>query len=367
MKVMFFGNYERGEVLLAPTVVAKSIFNKFSKLNHSAIYVCYFQDGSKYSRFQKLFGKELVEENVYRCGIFRLFGLLIKFKPDIIHFITLEMFYVVLLPLRFLTKAKFIYTVHGLASYEFKHNVKTTWFLKMRTIFNEWMVLHQVDYIFALSKRNSSFISLYFNINKKRILLFKNGIISYPGIVKNYSEQIKAVKIISVGNINREEKGYSFLLESLSILNFPIELTIISSVTGEKNIFNNLPRHINLKIKGPFDNKSLRKEMVKNDIYIASSRYEPFCISLLESMNAGLLFISTNRVGLSDYFPTNFSPYVISYGDKTHLVKKILELIELPLSEKNELNSRINKFSLEFEWDKVIAELENKYSKILYE
>jgi hypothetical protein len=60
MKVMFFGNYEKGEVLLAPTIVAKAIFNNFSKLNHSAIYICYFQDGSKYSRFQKLFGKELV-------------------------------------------------------------------------------------------------------------------------------------------------------------------------------------------------------------------------------------------------------------------------------------------------------------------
>jgi glycosyltransferase involved in cell wall biosynthesis len=162
-------------------------------------------------------------------------------------------------------------------------------------------------------------------------------------------------------------EGYSFLLGSLSILNLPIELTIISSVTGGINIFKNLPRHINLKIKGPFDNKSLRQEMLNNDIYIASSKYEPFCISLSESMNAGLLFISTDRVGLTNYFPPpNFSPYVISYGNKTQFIKKIMELIELPLSEKKELSNRINKFSLGFEWDKVIAELENKYSKILY-
>jgi hypothetical protein len=147
MKVMFFGNYERGEALLAPTVVAESIFNKFSKLDHSAIYVC------------------------YRCGIFRLFGLVLKFKPDIIHFVTLEMFYVVLLPLRFLTKTKFTYTVHGLASYESKHYVKISWYLKIRTYLNEWIVLHLVDYILTLSKRNSRFISFYFNINKKRILL----------------------------------------------------------------------------------------------------------------------------------------------------------------------------------------------------
>jgi glycosyltransferase involved in cell wall biosynthesis len=366
MKVMFLGNYEKGEVLLAPTIVAKAMFNKFSKLNHSAIYICYFQDGSKYSRFQKLFGKELVEENVFRCGIFRLFGLVLKFKPDIIHLSTMEMFYIVLFPLRLLIKTKFIYTVHGLASYEYKHFVKTNWLLKIRAIFNEWIVLHQVDYIFALSKRNSRLISLYFNINKKRILLFKNGIDAYPEIVKNYSEQIKSVKIITVGSIDREEKGYSFLLESLSLLQFSVELTIISSVNGGNKIFNNLPGHINLKLKGSLDNKSLRQEMVNNDIYIASSKYETFSISLLESMNAGLLFISTDRVGLTDYFPPNFSPYVISYGNKTQLVKKIMELIELPLSEKNELSNRINKFSLGFEWDKVIAELENKYSKILY-
>jgi len=367
MKVMFFGNYEKGGVLLAPTIVAKSIFNKFSKLNHSAIYVCYFQDGSKYNRFQKLFGKELVEDNVYRCGIFRLFGLVLKFKPEIIHFVTLEMFYIVLLPLRFLIKAKFVYTVHGLASHELKHYTRISLHLKIRTLLNEWLVLHQADYIFALSKRNSRFISLYFNINKKKILLFKNGICSIPGIVKNYSEQLKSIKIISVGNINREEKGYSFLLESISLLQFPVELTIISSEKGGNKIFNNLPGFINLKIKGPLDNKSLRKEMLHNDIYIASSRYEPFCISLLEGMNVGLLFISTDRVGLTDYFPPNFSQYIIRYGDKIHLVNKITELIELSLSKKNELSNQINKFSLEFEWDKVVAELENKYSQILNE
>jgi glycosyltransferase involved in cell wall biosynthesis len=367
MKVMFLGNYEKGEVLLAPTIVAKAIFSKLSKLNNSAIYICYFQDGSKYNRFQKLFGKELVEENVYRCGIFRLFGLVLKFKPDIIHLSTLEMFYTVLFPLKFLIKAKFIYTVHGLASYEFKHYVKISWYLKIRTIFNEWAVLHQVDYIFALSKRTSRFISLYFNINKKKILLFRNGICSIPGIGKNYSEQIKSVKIISVGNINRKEKGYSFLVESLSLLQFPVELTIISSEKGGNKIFNNLPGHINLKIKGSLDNKSLREEMVKNDLYIASSRYETFSLCLLESMNAGLLFISTDRVGLTDYFPPDFCPYIISYGNKTQLVKKIMEIIQLPLSEKNELSSRINQFSLGFEWDKIIRELENKYSQILYD
>jgi glycosyltransferase involved in cell wall biosynthesis len=367
MKIIFLGNYEQGEVLPAPTIVAKAMFNKFAGSNHSAVYICYFQDGSKYNRFQKLFGKELVEDNVYRCGIFRLLGIVLKFKPDIIHLSTLEMFYVILFPLRLLIKAKFIYTVHGLASYEIKHFVNKTRFQKFRAIFNEWIVMHHVDFIFALSKRNSRFISLYFNINKNRILLFKNGIESYPGMIKNYSEQIKSLKIISVGNINREEKGYSFLLESLSILNFPVQLTIISSITGGQNIFNNLPRHINLKIKGPFDNRSLRQEMLNNDIYIASSRYEPFCISLLEGMNAGLLFITTDRVGLTDYFSKDLAPFIVSYGNKIQLVKKIMELIELSLPEKNELSNKVNKFSLGFEWDKVIAELENKYSQILYE
>jgi glycosyltransferase involved in cell wall biosynthesis len=241
------------------------------------------------------------------------------------------------------------------------------WYLKTRTFFNEWIILHQADYIFTLSERSSRFISLYFNINKKRILLFRNGITPYPGISKNYSEQIKAVKIIAVGSIDREEKGYSFLLASLSLLQFPIELTIISSVNSGNILLNNLPNNISLKIKGLLDNKSLREEMVKNDIYIASSRFETFSISLLESMNAGLLFISTDRVGLRDYFPPKFSSYIISYGNKTQLANKIMELIELPLIEKQELSNKINKFSLEFEWDKVILELENKYSQILYE
>jgi glycosyltransferase involved in cell wall biosynthesis len=367
MKVLFIGNYERGGVLPAPIMVAKSIFNKFSKLNHSALYVCYFQDGSKYSRIQKLFGEEKVEENVYRCGIFRLFGLVLKFKPDIIHLSTLEMFYVVLFPLKLFIKAKFIYTVHGLASYEFKHYLRKGRFLKIRSILNEWIVLKHTDYILALSGRISRFISFYFKIKRNKVLLFRNGIDTYPGIIKNYSDQITTLKIITVGSIDREEKGYPFLMESLSLLKFPIELTIISSINSGNKIFDILPGHIKLKITGPLDNKSLREEMIKNDLYIASSKYETFSISLLESMNAGVMFITTDRVGLTDYFPPDFSSYIVNYGNKTQLVKKITELIELPLSEKKEISNRVNRFSSEFEWDKVIAELENRYSQILYE
>jgi glycosyltransferase involved in cell wall biosynthesis len=367
MKVMFLGNYEKGEVLPAPTIVSKAIFNKFSQLNHSAVYVCYFQDGSKYSRFQKLFGKELVDNNVYRCGIFRIFELVLKFKPDIIHLSTLEMFYIVLFPLKKLIKAKFIYTVHGLASYEFKHYITKTRFLKLRVIFNEWIVLHQADYVFALSERISRFISLHFKIRRKKILLFKNGIDSYPQIIKNYTEQINTVKIITVGSIDREEKGYSFLLGSLTSLQFPVELTIVSALNGGNKIFNNLPAHIKVIIKGTLNNKNLRQEMANNDIYIASARYETFSITLLESMNAGLLFIASDRVGLTDYFPDEFITYVVRYGNKAQLVNKIMELIELPISEKKTRSSEINKFSLGFEWGKVIVELEKKYSQILNE
>lgn len=366
MKVMFFGSYEMGEGLSAPTIVAKSIFNKISR-NHSTVYICYFQDGSKYSRFQKLFGKELVEDNVYRCGIFRLFGFVLKFKPDIIHLSTLEMFYIVLFPLKILIKAKFIYTVHGLASYEYKYRVSKTRLLKLRVIFNEWIVLHQTDYILTLSGRISRFIRYYFKIKENRILLFNNGIDLYPEIVKNYCEQISVLKIITVGSIDREEKGYSFLLESLALLQLPVELTIISSVDGRNEMFKNLPKHINIKLKGYLDNKSLRQEMVKNDIYIASAKFETFSISLLESMSAGLLFITTDRVGLTDYFSKDLIPNIVRYGNKIQLVNKIMELIALSLPEKNELSNKAHKFSLEFEWDKVIAELENKYSQILYE
>jgi glycosyltransferase involved in cell wall biosynthesis len=366
MKILFLGNYEKEGALQAPTIVAKTIFNKISELNHEAIYVCYFQDGSKYSRFQKLFGKEEVEENVFRCGIFRLFGIVLKYKPDIIHLSTLEMFYVVLFLIKPLIKAKFIYTVHGLASYEYKHYANKPVFLKIRANINEYLVLHFSDYIFTLSERISRFIHFYFKIRKNKIFVFKNGINTYPGIFKNYSKPIDSVKIITVGSIDREEKGYKFLLESLKMLQYPIELTIISAINNGSEIFQNLPNNIKINIKGPLDNKILREEMVKNDIYIASAKYETFSICLLESMNAGVLFISTDRVGLTDYFPANFSPYLAGYGNKSQFAKKIMELIELPLAEKNELSRRIRTFSLEFEWKKVIMELEHKYLQTLH-
>jgi len=52
MKILFLGEYDPAEIVLAPIKVGKELFKSFINSGHNIYYLPYFQDGIIHSRFK---------------------------------------------------------------------------------------------------------------------------------------------------------------------------------------------------------------------------------------------------------------------------------------------------------------------------
>ena len=350
MKILLTGEFDNSETTEAPLAVSKNLYYKYREIGCNVVYLCYFQDGTKYNRLQKLFGFETIDNKnlVYRCGIFPYIFYVLKFKPDIIHFINIQLFYTVLFPLKFILKCKFFYTVHGIALYEHNYFLDFSWFQKKRALLNEFILMKFTDIIFVLSKLTARYIQLYYHISEQRIKVVPNGIILHSDLKKVYYSDDSPFKILLIGNLERKEKGFDFLLNVLS----ESKIKLLINIYGKHRSFlaENLSHLENFKIelKKFIPNTLLRRKMTEFDLFIAPSRYESFSLSLLEVMSTGLIFIASDRIGLTERFDDKLKKLVFRYNNKKSLIEKINYVINLKSVKKNELSKYTRNFANNF-------------------
>ena len=351
MKIIFLGAYSDADITLAPIKVGRELFNNFVSMGMAAVYLCYYDDGSKYDRIQKLFGFEKVKERIFRSGIFPLLSFVIKYKPDVIQIINADAFYLPVFFLKPIFKFKIAYLSHSIISYSIKNYLQISCYHKLRFRLIEWIVLKHSDILEVLSNAEARFFTRFLKVKNEKIKIVDNGINLF-GIKKEYLGKPKEIKIIFVGSINRKEKSFDFLLRALSELKNKIVLNVFNYETQSKGNLE-IPANVQLFIGEPLKEVDLRKEFCKNDLLVVCSSHESFGLSLLEGMDTGILFIASDRVGLTERFPESLKRFVIQYGSVEKLKDKILELHYMDDSKKNELGESIRNFSSQFSWDKV--------------
>jgi len=363
MKVLFLGAYDSSEVVLAPIKVGRELFKHISRKNINSVYLCYFDDGSKYTRIQKLFGFENISKRVYRCGIFPLIFFTFKYKPDILQIVTPDAFYLPLYLLKRIRKFKIAYLSHSIISYSLKNFLQIICYQKIRFKIIEKITLNYSDVVQILTKVQSRFITKYLKVESNKIKIVNNG--TYPSEIKKaYFNRSETIKIICVGSLNRKEKAFDFLLEALAQMKKQILLSIYSYESQEKGAIK-IPENVHLNLGQPLNEMELRKEFCRNDLFIIPSRTDSFPLSLLEAMDTGILFISTDRVGLTERFPESFKQFVVPYGDTEKLKDKILQLHNLDYIEKNRLAEQIREFAYKFSWETVSKQYVKLFNEVL--
>lgn len=357
MKVFFIGRYNQTEFLTGPEKVAKRIFNEYIKADDS-VFIEYFFDGRKYGLLKKLFGKETVEEinssKVVRFGSIRLFFFLLKEKPSTIHIITFERFSVVSIFYKFVSKVKIIYGAQGISCHENLKYKNVSASYKRKDKFTEKLLFKYSDILFFLSVKSEEIALMYYKIDKSKTKIIPNGvdeIFHTAGKSKIFTEE-DPLKIIFIGNINRKEKGFEFLYSSVSKINFPFELHLLSNTIkfNENNFF-------------PVDNLetgNLSRFLSDKDIYISSSEYEPFSMAAAECMSEGLVSIVTCETGMSRYIINGKNGFVVKYNDTDELIS-VLNFLNSNRSIIPEISREGKKIYSQVSWQTVFE----KY-KIFY-
>lgn len=358
IKIIFAGKYNPNEILSGPEKVAKRIFTCLSNQTDS-VFIEYFFDGSKYSTWQKLFGREKVIDDkihqIIRLGIFQILFYAFKFKPKIVHISSFERFTITFFLLKFILRFKVSYTINGVVAFEnSKFRKSITASLKIKDKVAEWCLIKFSNKLFFLSEQSINIARKYYKVVDEKIIHTTNGvdeIFNQVFIERQYKEKSK-LNVVLVADSKRVEKGLDFFLKAIQ----PIHNDFIFNIIGE-----NLNSADQIKYYPKMPTAEFAKFLLNQDIYVSSSYFDTFPVTTLEVMAAGVVPIVTSETGVSRYIVNGENGFVYSYGDDASLRKYLLKLKEdFQLGKK--LSQKAAAIYNQFRWD----EISKNYLEIFY-
>lgn len=349
MKTIFLGRYNPTEFLTGPEKVAKRIFSEYIKKDKS-VFIEYFFDGNKFGIYKKLFGREIISDtgngSVLRLGLFALLLFLLKNKPAFIHIITYERFAVTAFLYRVFFSVRIFYNVHGVVIHENRNfrNTGKLYYLKDKLC--EYIIFKFSDNLLFLSEESVRIARMYYRFDKVKVKIIPNGtdeIFHLKSIARKFNTG-DMLKIVFTGNAGRKEKGFEFLINALNRCEFRYKLY----ATG--NIFTVIPEFYS---EVPFmDTESYADFLSDKDLAVSSGMYEPFSISVLESMAAGLVTLVSRQTGMERYIINGVNGFVFDYGNTDELIS----ILNYLYSNRNNLEAFSRKSSEIYKmlnWEKV--------------
>lgn len=364
------GKYNLAETLSGPEKFAKRLYHNSLQSSHQFLFIDFFRENNN-SIWTKLFGSKIIYDNklkIHKYGIIIALINLIREKPDIIHLVTFEMFQIVAFLYKLNRQVKVIYTSHGLIFYEnlfFKENINRYYWFKDK--FFEKLIYKYSDKIIFVSETIQKLFKNYTTkFSNIKFEIIPNGVDevfftkSHAKVKKKKGE----LKIVFIGDILRKEKGFKLILETLRTIDIPLELYCISEnkISDVYTLLKN--SKIYLYFIKPMNTSNLANFLKKIDIHVSVSIYDPFPISLLESMASGVSPILTKETGTSVLIKNGINGYILEKHDKSEL-KKYLVKLHKQRSLLNEISKKATFTVEKLTWNYVFDKYLYLYNKIV--
>ena len=191
--------------------------------------------------------------------------------------------------------------------------------------------MNKADALVSLTSADKTNWEKHVNIP---IFVIPNLVTVYPNDISCYSE--RSNRIICVGRLTRQ-KGFDYLIKAWALIanKYPgWKIDIFGSGDLEDFLIQMIDNY-NLKesitINKPTSN--IFEEYDRSSIYVLSSRYEGFCLVLLEAMSFGIPCISFNCPhGPSDMITNGEEGILVPVGD----INKLADSIEWMITHKEE-------------------------------
>ncbi len=212
----------------------------------------------------------------------------------------------------------------------------------------EIYVAKKSDVVIATSEKVRTEL-LKNKVPKNKIVVIHNAIEDYwfnSKIIRNVKKEASLVYLGRLGNdyFTVKLKGIPrliYLLKNYPFLNKVI-IGMCHNTQQYKKVFNQI---LNTKTYLSVEKNKIPAILKKHygDIYINTSRYEGFCLSMIEAMSQGLVPI---------VFPFGIAPEIIENGKNGYIVHNL-----------REMSSRINELKSNFSMRKMMAEKAMQTSK----
>jgi glycosyltransferase involved in cell wall biosynthesis len=292
-----------------------------------------------------------------------LVGLLKQINPDIVHLHSSKAGMVGRIAARIL-RLPAIFTAHGWA---FTDGVSS--FRRMISLPLERWVARYSQRIICVSEYDRQLALQYKVGGPEQLVTVHNGIpdINEKQLLshENSNEKREALRCIMVARFSAQ-KDYATLLYATSRVTVPIELHLAGQgelITSMRNLAKELRIEDKTNFLGP--RSDIPELLSSNDVFVLTTNYEGFPISILEAMRAGLPVIATDVGGVSEAVIDGETGYLVSRGDS----KAVQERIEI-LAKNLELRRKMGeagrrRFLENFSSQKMIDKTFSLYKEVL--
>lgn len=324
-KVIFVGKYKTAGNIYSIQNVSFEVFKSHSSKKNSD-FICYFDDGKLFSKYQKLFGKKLELKNakgkIIRLGILRFIFYLIKNPNSIIHIISFEKIGIIAVMLKKILKLKILYTIHGIEEFEGNYFIPIKFTHRLKLKISRHIFERYSDYIITQSHLYKDLITKILKIKPNKIKVIPNGISQIFNKTYNQNKINSQINLISIVNPKRINKGFDFLINIISKLKINYELTIVCA----KDEVKELPENMIVKYVNNITQNELSKLIASMNVLLVTSMRESFSLPAIEAMALGRICIITDGSGASEYILDKKNGYIVKYSDTETVVDIIKEL-----------------------------------------
>lgn len=224
------------------------------------------------------------------------------------------------------------------------------------------------DIVIAPSNFIANLLVNEYNVPNEKIIVIPNGVDTQyfsPGKKKNENEKI----ILSVSRIT-EQKGIEYLLELTQyVINKMPNVKFIVVGDGPllndlKNTSNSMALSNNLEFLGFITRDRLKEHYRLSDIFITTSIYEPFGLTILEAMASGIPVVAFSVGGIKELVRNDKDGILIPPSRVDLMGDGLIQLL-LNSKLKLEYGKNARKRALMFKWEKIIPDLENNYKSAI--
>ncbi|MCF8260727.1 MAG: glycosyltransferase family 4 protein [Melioribacteraceae bacterium] len=363
--LLIFGRYHSKENLVGSEKLVKRYFENWPRSEYEVIFIDFFFGYKLSILADKLFGRENLQKGknavFVRLGLVRIIQLILNKKPKSILVTGLEGYATAAIFAKLFVEVNIFYLVNGLYRFELKESMwgKDRWFFKLKNKILESLLIHKADKLIVMSDSVKQQLSDIYKIKLTKVLLHKLGVDEVFFSLPLKNKISKEFQIIYTGGHGRELKGFSFLIEVLNELRFPVQLSICGPVESVANFEDDCAKfgsHISYKYLGFLNAYQLAEAYNDQNLFILPSKYETFSIATLEAMAAGLTVIVSQSAGASRFVVNGENGILFEFGDNKKLAA-ILKDLHQNAMELSPIRVKARYSMEEFRWKNVTSEL----------
>jgi glycosyltransferase involved in cell wall biosynthesis len=168
-------------------------------------------------------------------------------------------------------------------------------------------------------------------LSKNKVRIISNPILLENRVFNYNKTYIKdKISLLVITRID-EDKGLDWLIDSFARLNKITSKTIELKIAGDGPFMKQLEKKINtlnlnnVCLLGFVEDVSLL--LNNSDIFLLTSKFESFPLSILEALSFGLPVIATNTGGIYEMVQNNKNGYLIDFNNDNQLLNSMCDLI----------------------------------------